>query len=137
MFNQPIFEDVFPPNLTILNFASYYTSPISPGVLPSKLKSLKMRIDIGGSLTGILPSTLTELQLFHFNSPINPGDLPESLISFTLSPNYDHRLFVNSLPQGLKYLKFGDQYRQSVSGVLPPNLTTLIFGNGYNGFINK
>ncbi|GAM23710.1 hypothetical protein SAMD00019534_068850 [Acytostelium subglobosum LB1] len=97
-----------PESLTKLSFEGclYLDHPITPGTLPSSLKTLTI-IYIHPIIQGTLPSALTSLKLINFNRIIQPGVLPSSITALDLGHLYAHSLTAKVLPSSLTSLRIG------------------------------
>lgn len=144
-FNQPLSSDMIPPTLETLTLGSSFQNQL---FLPPTLTSLVLGSSIHNiTLEGGLPSSLTSLELGKDMVNILPtGLLPVSLkklclrqrVQFGSIPfgvtdlqyDFDHVLPVGSLPNTIKVLKFGDEYKQLLlSGVIPASVEHLTMGD--------
>ncbi|GAM17656.1 hypothetical protein SAMD00019534_008310, partial [Acytostelium subglobosum LB1] len=141
-----------PTSLTNLRFGDQFMESITPGILPTTLKTLRLgemqQLD-GFQPGGWLPESLESLRwyikerrpiipgllpehLAHFhyggfsNMFIRPGVLPRSLTSLVLGVQFNQPLPAGSLPDSLIKLTMGYSYSQPCKNVvLPPSLETL------------
>ncbi|EGG19773.1 hypothetical protein DFA_06873 [Cavenderia fasciculata] len=133
--NQPISVGVLPSSLQSLRFGGRYNQPLSVGVLPSSLQSLVFGKEYNQPIpVGVLPTSLQSLVFGRdYNQALSVGVLPSSLQSLEFGWDYDQPLSVGVLPTSLQSLVFGYYYDQPLSvGVLPSSLQSLEFGWYYN-----
>lgn len=62
---------------------------------------------------------------------------PNSLVKLNMWLTGESKITTNSFPDNLKILKFGYQFNQELSHILPPNLTKLHLGNDFNQPLSK
>jgi hypothetical protein len=107
--------------------------------LPPGLIHLEMERTFNASLTGILPKTITHLQLSNdFSQHIYPGDLPNGLIHLTLGREYNVPTPSASkvIPSTIKVLHFGYKFNRLIDLSSLINLTHLRFGEDFDQSIN-
>jgi hypothetical protein len=104
----------------------YHDEEILPGVLPQSLTKLELSGFNQPLTEGVLPSSLTSLTLDVFNEPLEPGVLPSSLTSLTLNM-FNKTLEPGVLPSSLTSLTLDRFEKPLAEGVLPSSLTSLTF----------
>ena len=125
-FNQRIQVDDLPAGLQRLHLGGAFSQPLPPEVLPPSLKVVEMDYECNSSpltlrstsITHLLlksslqltvdtfPSSLISLDLPYTNEELLPNVLPHTLHELILSGFFSFPLHPNSLPAGLKFLRF-------------------------------
>jgi hypothetical protein len=133
-FDQPI-DNCIPNGVTHLSLICKYNYPLNKNCIPKSIQRLVL-CDYDFSLNDCLPYGITHLVFVKsFNHSLR-SQLPKSLISLSLSDNYNTPLIAGDLPESLKYLTLGKNFDQ-IDSVLPDGLTHLIFGTCYNKSIHQ
>lgn len=129
----------------LLVTTSLNTSPLTSGVLPDSLRTLRVQNCRQQFMPGSLPTNLETLDLYDLVGPWwsvflghSFGIFPPSLKNLSL-PCSSNKLQLGVLPKNLQQLRFGrrtiiqDDGSINVfqSGILPDSLTVLRFGNEY------
>lgn len=78
---------------------------------------------------GVLPNSITHLDLVFYNQTLDIGVLPNSLAHFTFAGN--SKINIGVLPSSLKYFIYNGTQKIDI-GVLPDGLRQLTFGYNYN-----
>ena len=102
---------VLPPSLIYLCIRINY-EPLTKGVLPAGLVTLKL----GGAIEEGSLSTLNALKTLvfgnGFNQPLQPGMFPPGLTSLTLGEDFDQQITAAMLPKSLKKLVVLNEYAE-------------------------
>ena len=101
----------------------FYNQPLQCGDLPSSLITLCIPYNKLIQV-GVLPHSITELDLSSFDQPLQIGVLPNSLTTLTMK-NIDQPLQIGVLPTSLTTLTLGKFDQPLQIGVLPSSITTL------------
>jgi hypothetical protein len=134
--NSQIYEDVLNIGLKHLEFGSSYNKIIDKNVLPSTLEYLRFKSDFDQPIyKNILPNSLKYLELgFGFNNYIDPKALPATLEALIMGNTFDKPIV---LPCRLKHLVLGYRFNQSINGILPDGLESILFSSNYTQPIAK
>ncbi|AZL89650.1 F-box and FNIP repeat-containing protein [Megavirus baoshan] len=73
-----------------------------------------------------IPNIVTDLKFVNNIPKITVGLIPDSVRKITFSNDFNEPIKKEYFPSGLKYLKFGQAFNQTIKDNLPDNLETLI-----------
>ncbi|KAF2070721.1 hypothetical protein CYY_007963 [Polysphondylium violaceum] len=131
-FNQPIHKGVLPLGLKTFMMGDDFDQDLYPGMFPDTLTELGLsgQLDFEthkDQIHQILPKSLTKLKCLNYMSPFYVGFLPESLERITMNSQHENKVFPASLPNNLKTLIFGKEYKTFTlqRDVIPPSVTYL------------
>lgn len=134
MYNNPL--QPFPDLSTVTSIKSLElgTCKFDFNSLPLCLENLWIS-DLTIPLPHAFMNTLRVLCLDgdSFNEFIHPGLLPSGLHTLSLGGGFCTALVKNSLPQSLQLLELDKEYKHSLAGVLPDNLSILVLPASYPG----
>ena len=118
-----LLPDSLPPRLISLSLDGYY-GPLPAGVLPQSLTSLELTIEFDwGIAPDVLPSGLQRLQLLSCTVSLSHNVLPASLVELHIHDLSNVPL--PALPPQLEVLEIGGAFNQPLTGVLPASLRML------------
>ena len=138
--------------LTFRYISNYEHEMTFKSILPSSIKKLVFSLGyFEPNIFSKIPESITHLtirynvmnQYYQIASPdsilVCPKDLTLNLTHLThLTLGYYFNYRVESLPQTITHLVFGDSFNKEINiGNLPPNLTHLFCGNSFNKKVNN
>ncbi|GAM21737.1 hypothetical protein SAMD00019534_049120 [Acytostelium subglobosum LB1] len=129
-------------NLKLLSIIGSQRQQLQRCHLPTTLQHLMLGSKFEGTLNGLLPDGLTNLDLSfssEWNQLITPDSLPSKLETLTLSRSFNQEIHPRTFPPALKSIIFGKDFNQPLSGLLPPSLTHLdlsIWGDYHHDLAN-
>lgn len=122
----PAFAGMVLPNA--LEHLVFMSNPRSLIVYPVTLKSLKMSYTHGHAITpGLLPDSITHLELGYTTNNIPPGCLPTSLKYLDMG-TYNGPLVVGMFPDGIEEIHLPMFNWSLHPGVFPNSIKKLVFG---------
>eukprot|EP01132_Coremiostelium_polycephalum_P004916 gene4916-6127_t len=115
---------VFPSTITTLELTNVFKQLLSPGVLPSTIKTLKLGKYNHKIIAGVIPDSVEILKFGDdFKQRILPGVLPSSIKRLTFGKKYNKILYEGSIPPRVKYLNLGEEYHHTLKiGIIPPSV---------------
>ncbi|GAM21470.1 hypothetical protein SAMD00019534_046450 [Acytostelium subglobosum LB1] len=127
-YRKTLSPGLLPGSLTSLTLGSYLRSDVAPGTLPQSLRTLEICLKPDILISGILPSSITELYLESNNiDAIKPGQLPLSITKLSLGHQYNHPLSAGVLGPSLTWLSIGKEFNQTkrINKVIPKSVKHL------------
>lgn len=149
-FNRPIDSTFLPSTLESIQFGADFNHPIAPGTFRGcKLHSLTFGFDFNQPLSGVLPSSLRFLMLgMSFDRRVRfPSIWCRALVEFVVllctfvmfdfAIPHSAQILPGDLPRGLRCLRLRGDFNHTLSGCLPPTLTTLALSFSFDMEIVK